>query len=639
MTAPLISLSHIDKTYGAGAAEVRALADVSLTIEAGEFVAIMGPSGSGKSTAMNMIGLLDTPTRGSYRFAGTEVASLSRDQRALVRRRDLGFVFQGFNLLARTSALENVELPLIYQGLPRRARRKLALSALDRVGLAARAHHSPSELSGGQQQRVAIARAIVTRPDVVLAVEPTGNLDTARSTEIMELLTELNRDDGITIVMVTPNPKWRRWRGAASISSTGGSIETPLRRPIMYGEAIRLALQAISRNALRSFLTALGVVIGVAAVIAMVTVGEGSTEQVRNDVRKLGANLLLVRPGQDRRGPGGAGSAAAPLGIRDVDAIEAQVAAVAVAAPISSRQMTVIFGGAIHSTAVMGADSRYMIASDWPIGAGRQFYGSELRSGTAACILGAKVASEPFGAGYPIDAVVRIKTMSCRVIGVLNAKGASTFGSDRDDRVLIPLRAFQRRISGNQDVAMIYAAVRQGQSTDRAKAEIERPMRERRRIGPGEDDDFNVFDMKQITGVLTGVTSVLTNMLSAVAAVSLPVGGIGIMNIMLVSVTGRTREIGIRLAIGATERQVMMQFLIEAITLSLIGGLIGIALGLPWGWPWGRRGRWRWRCRSRPGSGSSRRRSGSRPPWGVAFGCFPARRAARMDPIEALRHQ
>jgi putative ABC transport system permease protein len=164
-------------------------------------------------------------------------------------------------------------------------------------------------------------------------------------------------------------------------------------------------------------------------------------------------------------------------------------------------------------------------------------------------------------------------------------------------------------------------------------------MRERRRIGPGEDDDFNVFDMKQITGVLTGVTSVLTNMLSAVAAVSLPVGGIGIMNIMLVSVTGRTREIGIRLAIGATERQVMMQFLIEAITLSLIGGLIGIALGLPWGWPWGRRGRWRWRCRSRPGSGSSRRRSGSRPPWGVAFGCFPARRAARMDPIEALRHQ
>jgi putative ABC transport system permease protein len=403
----------------------------------------------------------------------------------------------------------------------------------------------------------------------------------------------------------------------------------------MLWEAIRLAFQAIFRNALRSFLTVLGVVIGVSAVIAMVTVGQGSTEQVTQDVAKLGTNLLMVRPGQAQQGPQSTSGTAPAFDLKDVTAIQTQIASVRAAAPANTRMMTAILGNLNHSTSVIGTDSGYLQARDMPVVEGRAFYESELRSGAAVCLLGQTVRKELFGNSDPLGQSLRLKTIACRVIGVMEEQGVSSFGTDQDDFVLIPIRAFLRRIAGNQDISMIYVAVRDGVSTTKAKAEIEQLMRERRRISLGEQDDFNVFDMKQIASVLTGITGVLTGLLSAVAAVSLLVGGIGIMNIMLVSVTERTREIGIRLAVGAREGQVMLQFLVEAIVLSLFGGLIGILLGLALG----ALGAHFLKVPFSPDPVIVLLAFGFSAAVGVIFGFFPARRAARMNPIDALRHQ
>ena len=403
----------------------------------------------------------------------------------------------------------------------------------------------------------------------------------------------------------------------------------------MLWEPVRLAVQAIFRNALRSFLTILGVVIGVAAVIAMVTVGQGSKDQVTQDVANLGTNLLVLRPGQPQQGPGSAGGTSAPFDMRDVEAIRTQIASVRAAAPANTRTTTAILGSRNHSTSVIGTDSRYLEARDMPVVLGRPFFESELRAGSAVCLLGQTVLRELFGSGNPLGQNIRLKTISCRVIGVLEQQGVSSFGTDQDDFVLIPIKTFQRRIAGNSDVLMIFVAVREGISTERAKSEIERLMRERRRITLDEEDDFNVFDMKQIASVLTGITGVLTGLLSAVAAVSLLVGGIGIMNIMLVSVTERTREIGIRLAVGAQEGQVMLQFLVEAIVLSLFGGLIGILVGLALGAV----GANLLRVPFSPDPAIILIAFGFSAAVGVVFGYFPARRAARMDPIDALRHQ
>lgn len=401
----------------------------------------------------------------------------------------------------------------------------------------------------------------------------------------------------------------------------------------MLWETVKLAIQAIFRNALRSFLTVLGVVIGVAAVIAMVTVGKGSTDQVTADVEKLGTNVLMVMPGGDAmQGPTGA---VTQFSVKDNDAIETQISAVRIAAPLGFTRARVIFGNENRRTDVVGADNRYFDAAQWEIERGRLFETAEIHSGKSVCILGETVRKDLFGYADPVGETVRIKGLSCEVIGLTKSKGASTFGSDQDDFVILPLRTFHRRIAGNSDVSTMYVSVREGVSTERAKEEIELVMRDIRHIGPREDDDFTVMDMKQIAGMLSGITDVLTGLLSAVAAVSLLVGGIGIMNIMLVSVTERTREIGIRLAIGAQSRQVLLQFLVEAIVLSVFGGLIGILLGLglailgsnllsvPF----------------TPDPSIILLAFAFSAAVGVVFGFFPARRAARLNPIDALRHE
>lgn len=403
----------------------------------------------------------------------------------------------------------------------------------------------------------------------------------------------------------------------------------------MLWETILLAQREIRRNVLRSALTTLGIVIGVAAVITMVTVGGGATAQVTADIAKLGSNLLQLRPGQGYRGPGGARSTAANLKMEDAEAIASEIEGLAAVAPADSRQTQAIYINQNWPTLVMGTTNAFLTARDWALTAGRGFTDGEVRAGKAVCLLGATVAKELFGAEDPIGASLRLEKLSCQVIGVLESKGQSSFGSDQDDFLLVPIRAFHRRIAGSTNVSTIYVSAVNGISTEKVKKDIEQLMRERRRIRPGKEDDFNVRDMKEVMATLTGTTRILTALLSAVAAVSLLVGGIGIMNIMLVSVTERTREIGIRLAIGALEKEVLLQFLVEAVVLSCFGGVIGIVLGLV-GAAFGADALqvpFIWNPRivviAFLFSGAV----------GIVFGYFPARKAARLDPIEALRHE
>jgi putative ABC transport system permease protein len=403
----------------------------------------------------------------------------------------------------------------------------------------------------------------------------------------------------------------------------------------MFRETLVLALRAIRRNALRSALTILGIVIGVAAVITMVTLGAGATAQVTSQIKTLGSNLLNVRPGQQPRGMGGARQVAKPFELKDVEAIEREVGGIAALTPASARLMLAISADVNWSTSVVGSDNAYFKVRDWPLASGRLFTDSELRAGRMACIIGATVRDKLFGRRDPLDAQIRLNALSCQVIGLLATKGQATFGADQDDLVVIPLRAYQRRVAGNQYVDTILVSAREGVSTKKVQADLETLMRERRRIGPRDEDDFHVTDMQQIVSTLSATTQTLTALLGAVAAVSLLVGGIGIMNIMLVSVTERTREIGIRLAVGAMETDVLLQFLVEAVTLSLFGGIAGIVLGLA----------------AAAGVAALLGMPFVFDPWtalvsfvfsgavGVLFGYFPARKAAQLDPIEALRHE
>ncbi len=401
----------------------------------------------------------------------------------------------------------------------------------------------------------------------------------------------------------------------------------------MIFEAVRLALTAIIRNKLRSFLTVLGVVIGVAAVIAMVTVGQGSSDQVQASVASLGTNVLIVRPGRQRMGPP-SGEAAPRFSVKDAEAI-AELSMVAHVAPIATTAQTVVAGNANASTQIYGTTGDYLTVQNWGLSLGRSFADGEVQAGSAVCVLGQTVRNTLFGTADPIGQTMRVKSVSCEVIGVLAAKGAGSFGQDQDDLVLMPIKTVQRRLEGNQDVDSLSVALTKSASSQDGIRAVSSLLRELRRIGVTQADNFSVTDMKEISSMLSGVNSVLTGLLSSVAAVSLLVGGIGIMNIMLVSVTERTREIGIRLAVGATSAQVLTQFLVEAVVLSVLGGTLGIFLGLALAYG----GSIFMSIPYSPSVSVVVLAFGFSAVVGVVFGFFPARRAARLDPIEALRHQ
>ncbi|MEW6728820.1 MAG: ABC transporter permease [Pseudomonadota bacterium] len=402
----------------------------------------------------------------------------------------------------------------------------------------------------------------------------------------------------------------------------------------MLWNTLLLALRSIRRNLMRSFLTILGIVIGVAAVITMVTLGNGATQAISDQVSSLGSNLLIVRPGQ-RLGPGSDTAGAPNFRLADAEAIAEQISSVQAVAPTANRGVTVVYGAENWSTNITGSTNAWFQTGKWTLASGRLFNEAEERGGKAVCVIGETIRRELFGSLSPLGLNLRVKNFSCEVIGLLVSKGQSAFGSDQDDVVVMPLRTVQRRLTGTQDVSGLRISVREGASIDQAKRQVALLLRERRNIAENEDDNFSVLDTRQITETLSGTTRVMTTLLGAVAAVSLLVGGIGIMNIMLVSVTERTREIGIRLAIGALEREVLLQFLIEAVVLSSLGGLVGILLAT---------------------GASIGLAQLMKVPYifnlginllaflfsaaiGVIFGFFPARRAARLDPIEALRHE
>ncbi len=655
----MIRISGVRKTYQMGAAAVPALRGVSFSIEPGEFVAIMGPSGSGKSTLMHVLGLLDVPESGTYELLGREVSRLGEDELAALRSRAIGFVFQQFNLLPRTSALENVGLPLLYRANGREPSRPRLL--LEEVGLGSRLQHKPSELSGGQQQRVAIARALVNEPRIILADEPTGNLDSQSEREIMEILAALNAR-GITVILVTHEPEIARYARrlirmrdgmiqadeASGEREPGGRVSLQaavLAAPSMAAPSVlslregtehfRQAARALLANKVRSGLSMLGILIGVAAVIAMLALGTGARRSIEARLASMGSNLLVLRTGsRSLRGVATEAGAVTRLSLEDSKDILESVPGVTRTAPSVSGRGQVIFGNKNWSTQILGTTPDYVPMRASLPAAGRFFTAEEERQRARLAVIGLTPARELFGGANPIGELIKINRVNFQVIGILPEKGATAW-RDQDDMIAIPLSTAMRRLLGKNHVDSIDIEIASADLMDQAQDSIRDLVVRRHRLPPSQQDTFDIRNMAEVQEALSETSRTMSWLLACIAAISLLVGGIGIMNIMLVSVTERTREIGLRKAVGARRRDILAQFLIEAVVVSVTGGVIGILLG--WGITRLMSSLAGWAASLSAGAvGLAFAFSAA---VGVAFGLWPARKASRLSPIEALRYE
>ncbi|MDD5561742.1 MAG: ABC transporter permease [Candidatus Omnitrophica bacterium] len=656
----MIELRGVSKTYLMGKVEVKALCDVSLKISSGEFVAIMGASGSGKSTLMHILGLLDRPDSGAYYLGNKEISKLTDERLAALRNRTVGFVFQQFHLLPRMTALENAELPLIYAG--KRHLKEKARQEIEKVGLKERMLHRPNEMSGGQQQRVAIARALVNDPVVIFADEPTGNLDTKSKEEIILILKKLNQE-GKTVVIVTheqevavharriihmrdgriisdeysQKAKENPEASALSKNFTESVLSQPhkLSGETKFLDYLRQAGFAMLSHKMRSFLSILGILIGVAAVIAMLALGQGAKESIEKQLASLGSNLLMIRPGSERsHGVALEAGTVTRFTFQDVEAFAKLSDFVARVCPSVTGRGQLVYANKNWNTQVEGTSADYAPMRAAVPAIGRFFTAQEVRMRDKVVVLGMTVVKELFGDSNPVGQNIKINLLNFKVIGILPEKGGSSW-HDQDDTAVIPITTAMYRVFGKQYIDSISVEVNSPELLDAAQEEISRTIIKQHRLNKDNEDSFQIRNMADIKNTLEATTKTMSVLLGSIAAISLLVGGIGIMNIMLVSVTERTREIGLRKAIGATNKDIMVQFLIEAILMSFIGGLSGVSLG--WGiatliniiagWT------------VKVSLASVVLATTFSLAVGVVFGLWPARKASQLDPIEALRYE
>ncbi len=641
---PIVEIINLSRHYESGEDVLKALDEVSLSISGGEFVAIMGQSGSGKTTLMNIIGCLDRATSGSYRVGGKDVSGLGADELAALRREIFGFIFQRYNLLNTASAEENVEIPAIYAGTARERRRRRARELLVALGLGDRLGHRPSQLSGGQQQRVAIARALMNDPPVILADEPTGALDSASGHDVMELLGKLN-GEGRTVILIThdehvaahadrivriqdgkivedsgrgKDEKVSSLPGNAQAPGAGGNFMAEI------NEAVVTALRSLRVNLFRTALTLLGIVIGVAAVITMLAIGNGSKQEVLEQISSMGTNILGIRPGMAGMRPSGDIVTLVPA---DAKAIEEQIGNIVVVVPERSGRKTLRVGGTDYVSSVTGVGAGFPVARDWRVRHGTFFTAEDEESYAAVAVLGTTVAQSLFPGGEdPSGKFMLIGNIPFQIIGVMESKGAAPWGGDQDDTVWVPFPTAMVRLFGSGHVNAIIVKVADTRLIEKTESEITELLKVRHGA-----EDFRVRNTASFLEMATQTQNTLTILLGAVAAISLLVGGIGVMNIMLVSVVERTREIGIRMAAGARMRDILYQFNTEAIVVCTIGGMIGVIAGIAAGlvislfdvrvefsaWP----ALLAFSCAVGTG---------------MLFGYLPARKAAKLDPVVAL---